>query len=341
MTDQLPLYLETSDNTVRRVPGGDRIDPAALGLSGDPVGTSDTQTLSNKTLTAPKQSAIHEPTDNGKVLDFFTPNPGTASVNYVQIGNAQTGIPPLIQAQGADAVLNLQIRSKGVGSWVKINNQDAVTVNATQTLANKTLTTPLIGNFSNATHNHQNDAGGGKLTAASFVAGAGLSRVLHVATATSSAIANTTSGTAFDNMSLSAYMNDVLGAVGSTIRLTASGTFGATGTPTCRIRLVPSGTGVTFLWDSGAITMPAVTGKYWQTQVLLTTRAVGGSGVISAATLRDVRDTTVTQSLAYNGSFDFTTLGGILAQLELRVIWSVADPLNTITCEQLLVEALN
>jgi len=34
---------------------------------------------------------------------------------------------------------------------------------ATQTLTNKTLTTPIIGDFSSATHNHQNAAGGGQL----------------------------------------------------------------------------------------------------------------------------------------------------------------------------------
>lgn len=39
---------------------------------------------------------------------------------------------------------------------------------ATQTLTNKTLTTPTIGDFTNATHNHQNTAGGGKITEAAF-----------------------------------------------------------------------------------------------------------------------------------------------------------------------------
>lgn len=34
----------------------------------------------------------------------------------------------------------------------------------TQTLTNKTLTTPTIGDFTNATHNHQNAAGGGQLS---------------------------------------------------------------------------------------------------------------------------------------------------------------------------------
>lgn len=38
----------------------------------------------------------------------------------------------------------------------------------TQTLTNKTLTTPTIGDFTNATHAHQNNAGGGTLAAAAL-----------------------------------------------------------------------------------------------------------------------------------------------------------------------------
>lgn len=43
------------------------------------------------------------------------------------------------------------------------NTASVVTVGGTQTLTNKTLTTPTIGDFSNATHNHSNNAGGGQL----------------------------------------------------------------------------------------------------------------------------------------------------------------------------------
>ena len=41
----------------------------------------------------------------------------------------------------------------------------------TQTLSNKTLTTPTIGSFANATHNHTAAAGGGTLTAAAIYYG--------------------------------------------------------------------------------------------------------------------------------------------------------------------------
>lgn len=47
-------------------------------------------------------------------------------------------------------------------------NDTVVTLTASQTLTNKTLTTPTIASFVNATHNHQDNAGGGTLAAAAL-----------------------------------------------------------------------------------------------------------------------------------------------------------------------------
>jgi len=44
-------------------------------------------------------------------------------------------------------------------------------LNAAQTLANKTLTTPTVGDYTNATHDHEDDAGGGSLDAAAIASG--------------------------------------------------------------------------------------------------------------------------------------------------------------------------
>ncbi len=46
-----------------------------------------------------------------------------------------------------------------------------VDTTSAQTLSNKTLTTPTIANFTNATHNHQNNSGGGTLNASAIAAG--------------------------------------------------------------------------------------------------------------------------------------------------------------------------
>ena len=45
-----------------------------------------------------------------------------------------------------------------------LSDNDFATLAGTETLTNKTLTTPTIGSFTNATHNHENAAGGGQLS---------------------------------------------------------------------------------------------------------------------------------------------------------------------------------
>lgn len=47
---------------------------------------------------------------------------------------------------------------------------------AIQTLTNKTLTTPSIGDFTNSTHNHSNNAGGGQITDAALSAAVGIAK---------------------------------------------------------------------------------------------------------------------------------------------------------------------
>lgn len=50
-------------------------------------------------------------------------------------------------------------------------NATLATIAGTETFINKTLTTPTIGDFTNATHSHQNAAGGGTLDAAAIASG--------------------------------------------------------------------------------------------------------------------------------------------------------------------------
>jgi hypothetical protein len=72
---------------------------------------------------------------------------------------------------GANASVQLVFRESNPG-FVSLDipdtgsvNQDFVLTELSQILTNKTLTTPTIGNFTNATHNHTNAAGGAQLTA--------------------------------------------------------------------------------------------------------------------------------------------------------------------------------
>ena len=59
----------------------------------------------------------------------------------------------------------IPVTKNSIGLGNVDNTSDATKNAAAATLANKTLTTPTIASFTNATHNHTNSAGGGQLTA--------------------------------------------------------------------------------------------------------------------------------------------------------------------------------
>ena len=99
---------------------------AVHGLTGTVVGTTDTQTLSAKTLTTP---TVNGATLTGTVTSTATITGGTVNATTLQQGGVQ-----------------------------------AVTTTDSQTLTNKTLTTPTIASFVNATHDHTTSAGGGALS---------------------------------------------------------------------------------------------------------------------------------------------------------------------------------
>ena len=99
---------------------------AVHGLTGTVVGTTDTQTLSAKTLTTP---TVNGATLTGTVTSTATITGGTVNATTLQQGGVQ-----------------------------------AVTTTDSQTLTNKTLTTPTIASFVNATHDHTTNAGGGALS---------------------------------------------------------------------------------------------------------------------------------------------------------------------------------
>lgn len=111
--------------------------------TGDIVGTTDTQTLTNKTLTAPRITTASNIADaNGNELIVF-PSAVASAVNEITVSNAAASGTPSITASGGDTNISLNLASKGTGT-VQANGVAVVTTSGTQTLTNKTLTSPTV-----------------------------------------------------------------------------------------------------------------------------------------------------------------------------------------------------
>jgi hypothetical protein len=105
--------------------------------------------------------------------------PDALTINGGTVEN--TPIGQTTPAAGYFSALRLKIggffaiftHSNSADRTYTLPNYDATlaTVAGTETLTNKTLTTPTIGDFTNANHNHQNAAGGGTLDGAAIASG--------------------------------------------------------------------------------------------------------------------------------------------------------------------------
>jgi hypothetical protein len=114
-----------------------------LALTSDiTVTESSTNTLSNKTLTAPKFADLGFIADaNGNELIIL--DTVASAVNEVTLANAATLGTPTLTASGTDTDISLDLVPKGTGT-IKAGGVDVVTTTGTQTLTNKTLTSPTI-----------------------------------------------------------------------------------------------------------------------------------------------------------------------------------------------------
>jgi hypothetical protein len=106
------------------------------------VTDTSTSTLSNKTLTAPKFADLGFIADaNGNELIIL--DTVASAVNEVTLANAATGGTPTLTASGGDTDISLDLVAKGTGT-VKAGGVNVVTISSTDTLTNKTLTSPTI-----------------------------------------------------------------------------------------------------------------------------------------------------------------------------------------------------
>jgi hypothetical protein len=130
------------------------------------VGTDTTQTLTNKTLTSPKINSILD--TNGNIQQGFTVN--ASAVNRLDVSNSAAGSAPSIAAAGSDTDISIRIVPKGAGT-AQVGTDVIATLTAAQTLANKTLTAPVIADYTGAQHDHGDADDGGLLPASSIGSG--------------------------------------------------------------------------------------------------------------------------------------------------------------------------
>lgn len=103
--------------------------------SGTIVGTTDTQTLTNKTLTSPRIGTSVLDVNGNEV---FAITATASAVNDLTFVNAAAGNAPQIQASGNDTNINLNLVPKGTGI-VQVGGVAVVSTTGTQTLTNKTF----------------------------------------------------------------------------------------------------------------------------------------------------------------------------------------------------------
>ena len=104
------------------------------------VTTTGTQTLSGKTLTAPRFA------DGGFIADangneIVVLDTVASAVNEITVANAATGASPSISATGSNSDIDLLLVPKGTGA-VKAGGVEVATTSGTQSLSNKTLVSP-------------------------------------------------------------------------------------------------------------------------------------------------------------------------------------------------------
>lgn len=140
---------------------------------------ADLDTLSTKfasaAATTPAQLDLNEATNNGtNKVSVVAP----ASMTSDKILTLPDATDTLVGKATTDTLTNKTLTTPVIST---ISNSGTITLptgtrtlvarDTTDTLTNKTLTTPTIGDLTNATHDHSNAAGGGTLTKTAFATG--------------------------------------------------------------------------------------------------------------------------------------------------------------------------
>jgi len=129
--------------------------------------------------------------------------------------------------------------------------------------------------------------------------------------------------------------------IGKTVRITISGDFADTGTPTARVKVK---FGATTLIDSTALSLTALGGtEEWDIHILMTCRTTGAAGTIETNIIFEYETTIGSSPIerfdipGTSTVVDTTAIGALDATFQ----WGTASASNTLTSEVALVEVLN
>lgn len=110
------------------------------GISGDVITTTNTKTMTNKTLTTPVISSIYTDATKDKLITLPATTDTLVGVGYAQTLTNKTLTTPIIASLYQDA-------GKTKLLTMPATSDTLATLNTAETLVNKTLTTPILASF--------------------------------------------------------------------------------------------------------------------------------------------------------------------------------------------------
>lgn len=277
------------------------------------VDTDSSQTLTNKTLTAPRvSSGSHIADSAGAVLISF-PSTVASSVNAINISNAATGSAPTISATGTDANVGLTIAGRGTGNIIVGSGTNTVTIGGSGATVSGTLGVSGATTLTGALTANGDTSLNGNITLGNqtYTSGTFTSPdVISISSGTvfasgtqlraNPASTNTLSIAAWDTDSTQQYRNLITVTSGATPSVTIGGT-GMTG----------SITGISISGSTGSFTSVAVDNSAITSSNLTTTTGslVGPKLNIAASTI-----TTGTSAAGTYNDVVYTSIGSATFQ---------------------------